>query len=61
MLYLNNASFFIDVVSGYGCDFALFPELFTAPLMADYNHLSEVEATENWRDIQILFTNDLRN
>jgi predicted amidohydrolase len=43
MLYLNNASFFIDVVSGYGCDFALFPELFTAPLMADYNHLSEAE------------------
>jgi hypothetical protein len=42
MLYLNNASFFIDVVSGYGCDFALFPEL-TAPLMA-YNHLSEAEA-----------------
>ncbi|MBD3724481.1 MAG: GNAT family N-acetyltransferase [Flavobacteriaceae bacterium] len=27
-----------------GSDFALFPELFTAPLMADYNHLSEAEA-----------------
>jgi predicted amidohydrolase len=25
---------------GYGSDFALFPEFFTAPLMADYNHLS---------------------
>lgn len=40
----EQAEFFIDTVSGYGCDFALFPELFTAPLMADYNHLSEAEA-----------------
>jgi predicted amidohydrolase len=32
------------VVSGYKCDFILFPELFNAPLMADYNHLSEAEA-----------------
>jgi predicted amidohydrolase len=51
MRQLNNiealfeqAEFFIDVVSGYGSDFALFPELFIAPLMADYNHLSEAEA-----------------
>lgn len=36
--------FFVDVVSGYKCDFILFPELFNAPLMADYNHLSEAEA-----------------
>lgn len=40
----EQSEFFIDVVSGYGCDFALFPELFTAPLMADYNHLTEAEA-----------------
>lgn len=51
MRQLNNvealfeqAEFFIDVVSGYGSDFALFPELFIAPLMADFNHLSEAEA-----------------
>ncbi len=36
--------FFIDAVSGYGSDFALFPEFFTAPLMADYNHLTGAEA-----------------
>ena len=36
--------FFIDTVSGYKCDFILFPELFNAPLMADYNHLGEAEA-----------------
>lgn len=40
----EQAEFFIDVVSGYGSDFALFPELFIAPLMADFNHLSEADA-----------------
>lgn len=36
--------FFIDAVSGYKCDFVLFPELFNAPLMAEFNHLGEAEA-----------------
>ncbi|RUA34979.1 MAG: carbon-nitrogen hydrolase [Bacteroidetes bacterium] len=36
--------FFIDVVSGYQCDFILFPELFNAPLMAEFNHLDEASA-----------------
>ncbi|CAM3654578.1 carbon-nitrogen hydrolase [Flavobacterium saliperosum S13] len=40
----EQAEFFIDAVSGYGSDFALFPEFFAAPLMADYNHLSEAVA-----------------
>jgi len=40
----EQSEFFIDVVSGYSCDFAVFPELFIAPLMADYNHLTEAEA-----------------
>ncbi|WP_372647368.1 GNAT family N-acetyltransferase [Draconibacterium sp.] len=38
------AEFFIDAVSGYRCDFALFPEFFNAPLMAENNHLTEPEA-----------------
>ena len=42
--FFNQAEFFIDAVSGYESDFALFPELFIAPLMADYNHLSEGDA-----------------
>ncbi|MDT8346309.1 MAG: bifunctional GNAT family N-acetyltransferase/carbon-nitrogen hydrolase family protein [Flavobacteriaceae bacterium] len=41
---MEQAEFFVDAVSGYRCDFALFPEFFNAPLMADYNHLSEPEA-----------------
>lgn len=39
--------FFIDSVSGYHSDFVLFPELFNAPLMADFNHLTEAEAIRN--------------
>lgn len=41
---LQQAEFFIDSVSGYRSDFALFPEFFNAPLMAGNNHLSEPEA-----------------
>lgn len=41
---MQQAEFFIDAVSGYRCDFALFPELFNAPLMAENNHLTTSEA-----------------
>lgn len=41
---MDQVEYFIDSVSGYRCDFALFPEFFNAPLMADYNHLSESDA-----------------
>jgi predicted amidohydrolase/GNAT superfamily N-acetyltransferase len=41
---LQQAEFFIDAVSGYRSDFALFPEFFNAPLMAENNHLSEPDA-----------------
>ena len=41
---IQQAEYFIDTVSGYRSDFALFPEFFNAPLMAENNHLSEPEA-----------------
>lgn len=41
---MQQAEFFVDAVSGYRSDFALFPEFFNAPLLAEYNHLSEPEA-----------------
>lgn len=41
---MQQAEYFVDAVSGYRSDFALFPEFFNAPLMADFNHLSEPEA-----------------
>jgi predicted amidohydrolase/GNAT superfamily N-acetyltransferase len=36
--------YFVDSVASYTCDFMLFPELFNAPLMAEFNNLSEPEA-----------------
>ncbi|WP_117884411.1 bifunctional GNAT family N-acetyltransferase/carbon-nitrogen hydrolase family protein [Aureibaculum luteum] len=41
---LQQAEFFIDAVSGYRSDFALFPEFFNAPLMAGNNHLPTPDA-----------------
>lgn len=41
---MQQAEYFIDAVSGYRSDFALFPEFFNAPLMAENNHLTESEA-----------------
>ncbi len=36
--------YFVNAVSGYRADFLLFPEYINAPLMAEFNHLSEPEA-----------------
>lgn len=41
---MQQAEFFVDALSGYKSDFALFPEFFNAPLMAAYNDLSEPKA-----------------
>lgn len=41
---LQQAEYFIDAVSGYRSDFALFPEFFNAPLMAENNHMEEAKA-----------------
>lgn len=41
---MHQVEYFVDAVSGYRSDFALFPEFFNAPLMAKNNHLSEPEA-----------------
>lgn len=41
---MKQAEYFVDALSGYRSDFALFPEFFNAPLMAEYNHLSEPDA-----------------
>jgi len=41
---MEQVEYFVDSTAGYHCDFALFPEFFNAPLMADYNHLGEAEA-----------------
>ena len=40
----DHMEFYVDVVSGYHSDFILFPELFNAPLMAEFNHLTEIQS-----------------
>ncbi|AXP81666.1 (R)-stereoselective amidase [Mariniflexile rhizosphaerae] len=41
---MQQAEYFVDAVSAYRSDFALFPEFFNAPLMADHNHMPESQA-----------------
>lgn len=41
---MEQVEFFVDAVSAYRADFALFPEFFNAPLMADNNHMPESQA-----------------
>jgi predicted amidohydrolase len=52
----TQVEYFVDAVSSYKSDFILFPEFFDAPLMADYNHLSEPEAIRKLAG----FTDDIR-
>jgi len=54
---MQQAEYFVDAVSGYRSDFALFPELFNAPLMSEYNHLSESEAIRKLAE----YTGEIKN
>ena len=53
----EQVEYFVDAVSGYKSDFALFPEFFNAPLMAKFNHLSEADAIRKLAE----HTNDIRD
>lgn len=53
----EQAEFFIDAVSNYKSDFAVFPEFFNAPLMAHYNDLSESDAIRKLAE----FTEEIRD
>ena len=55
--FMQQVEFFVDTVSGYNADLILFPELFNAPLMAQFNQEDPAEAmrslaeyTENLRE-----------
>jgi predicted amidohydrolase len=41
---IEQVEYFVDTVSSYRSDFVLFPEYWNAPLMAEYNHMSEPDA-----------------
>lgn len=47
---MQQAEYFVDALSSYKSDFALFPEFFNAPLMAEYNHLGEADAIRRLAD-----------
>ena len=40
----QQVEYFVDALAAYRADFALFPELFHGPLMAEANELSEIDA-----------------
>lgn len=42
--FKHQVEFFVDSVSGYNADLVLFPELFNAPLMAEFNQENPAEA-----------------
>ncbi|MBL3658061.1 bifunctional GNAT family N-acetyltransferase/carbon-nitrogen hydrolase family protein [Fulvivirga sediminis] len=42
--FFENVEFFVDAVSGYQADFLVFPELFNAPLMAEFNEDTAAKA-----------------
>src|SRR5690606_2641874 len=44
--FYDQVEFFVDAVSGYNADFAVFPEFFNTPLMGPFNHLPEREAMQ---------------
>ncbi len=53
----DNIEFFVDAVSDYQADFILFPELFNAPLMKEYNHLGMAGAIKKLAE----YTEPIRN
>ncbi|MFP4397786.1 MAG: carbon-nitrogen hydrolase family protein, partial [Desulfonatronovibrio sp.] len=55
--FLQQVEFFVDTVSDYEADLVLFPELFNAPLIAQYAGDSPPEAMRRLAE----YTNDLRD
>ncbi|PVH24576.1 carbon-nitrogen hydrolase family protein [Sphingobacterium corticibacter] len=49
--FYDQVEFFVDAVSDYGADFALFPEFFNTPLMSSYNDMPERMAMEKLAEL----------
>lgn len=52
----QQVEYFIDSISSYNADFALFPEFFNAPLLARFNDMNEADAMRQ----VALYTDDMR-
>ncbi len=48
--FLHQAEFFVDAVAGYKSDLVLFPELFNAPLLKNFNQENPAEAMRSLSD-----------
>ena len=48
---MQQAEYFVDAVSGYRADFALFPELLTPPLCRNIITFPNLKRSENWLNI----------
>lgn len=55
--FYDQVEFFVDAVSGYNADFAVFPEFFNTPLMGPFNDLPEQEAMRRLADL----TEEIKN
>lgn len=49
--FYDQVEFFVDAVSGYNADFAVFPEFFNTPLMGPFNDLPEREAMQKLAEL----------
>lgn len=59
--FMSSVEYFIDSVSAYKCDFAVFPELFTLPLLALAEHrLAPSEAIEKLTEYTPVFIEAMR-
>lgn len=55
--FYAQARFFVDAVSAYHSDFVVFPEFFNAPLMHEFDKMSEADAMRAISQ----YTNDIKN
>jgi len=51
--FYDQVEFFVDAVSGYNADFAVFPEFFNTPLMGPFNHLPERQAMQKLAELTV--------
>ena len=58
--FYDQVEFFVDAVSGYNADFAVFPEFFNTPLMGPFNHLPEREAMQKLAELTIEIRNRIQ-
>jgi predicted amidohydrolase/ribosomal protein S18 acetylase RimI-like enzyme len=57
--FMQQVEFFVDTVAGYKSDLILFPELFNAPLMAEFNQEDPAEAMRSLAEYAVPVRDEL--